>query len=128
MIIKYLLTYLLILFTAGCSLFPHYDQLMVLKRFGSSQAEAKEDVKKQEENFCKLRGDIENNRLKKNTSKKHILIKYGNPVFCKSDLLKGQLKQLCVYRLPSNELNTVLIYLYFGEKEKLDSWEFVHKS
>jgi hypothetical protein len=101
---------------------------MVLKRFGSSQAEAKEDVKKQEENFCKLRGDIENNRLKKNTSKKHILIKYGNPVFCKSDLLKGQLKQLCVYRLPSNELNTVLIYLYFGEKEKLDSWEFVHKS
>ncbi|MFA5276228.1 MAG: hypothetical protein WC417_04990 [Candidatus Omnitrophota bacterium] len=100
---------------------------MVLKAYDNSQTAIKKDVKKQEENFRKLKNDIEVNGLQKNTSKKHIIIKYGYPVFCKSDLPKGQIKQLCVYRLPSKDLNTDLIYLYFGKKEKLDSWELIGK-
>jgi hypothetical protein len=115
----------MILFASGCSMFSHSGQLMALKRYGSSQAEIKQDVKRQEDNFRKLKSDIESKLLKKNTSKKHIIVKYGDPVFCKSSSPDRPVKQLCVYRLPSSELETGLIYLYFGEKEKLYSWEFI---
>jgi len=123
-IIKYLSIFLFVFFIQGCSFLSHYDQLSALKNLGESQSEIKADVRRQEDNFYKLKTDIENNRLKRGMSRKHILFKYGGAVFCKNT--QGNVSKLvCVYRLPESNLDVGLIYLYFGKKEKLDSWEII---
>ena len=121
---KYFLIWSFIFFIQGCSLLPHYDQLGVLKNLGESQSEIKADVRRQGNNFCKLKTDIDNNRLKRGMSKKHIFFRYGQAVFCK-DVQNKVSKQVCIYRLPGSSFDTGLIYIYFDKKDKLDSWEII---
>jgi len=101
---------------------------MVLKDFSSSQSEIREDIDNQKKNFLQLKSDMQSGSLKKNSSKKHVLVKYGDPVYCKDGNFKAGAKQYCVYRLPAPELDTELIYLYFGDRGKLVYWEIVPES
>ena len=84
-IIKYFLIWSFISFIQGCSLLTHYDQLGVLKNLGESQSEIKADVRRQENNFRKLKTDIKNNRLKRGMSKKHIFFRYGIVIKSRTD-------------------------------------------
>ena len=124
-IIEYFFICLFVFFIQGCAALIHYDQMAALKNLGESQTEIEADVRKQKDNFCKLKADIENNRLKRGMSKKHILFRYGRAIFCKDAEDKVSIKQVCIYRSPGSNLGTGLIYLYFDTKDKLDSWEII---
>ena len=70
---------------------------------------------------------FKNNHLKKGMSKNRLFFNYGEPVFCRNENDEGQVRELCVYRLPGNNFNSGLIYLYFNQKRKLDSWELISR-
>jgi len=115
--IKPVILIMVAIFLSGCSLLSHQNQISTLKSFSESQASITSDVRIQKDNFLKLKSDIQNNLLKANTSKKYIFNKYGKPVYCK--------EEACVYRLPGNELSIELIYLYFSQKGRLNSWKII---
>ncbi|MCU0652052.1 MAG: hypothetical protein MUC39_03825 [Candidatus Omnitrophica bacterium] len=113
-----LLIYFSIFILSGCM-----QGAMTLKRLQNSQAELKDVVSKDEENFLLLGEDLKNNRLQKGISKKEILDKYGEPIYSRLISDNTQRKEFSVYRHPTEFFSSDLIYLYFDKDKRLLSWE-----
>ncbi len=126
---KYLLAAaVLFLALAGCAVVDQNDQITALEKYDESKAEIAKYVKKQEENFNRLKDDIKNGLLQKGSSEGEIVFNYGDPVFCKDAALQGAVKKSCLYRYPTKYFDTNKVYLNFDENDKLYSWEFVTAS
>jgi hypothetical protein len=123
-----IISYSFVLLLEGCALFPHYDQLMMLKKIGENENDIKNYVNKQEHLFLKLREDVKNNRLAKGVPKEEVLFHYGSPIFCRSSNRQGPIKEFCLYRRPVEYFNTDVIYLRFDKYDNLYSWEFIPAS
>lgn len=123
-----ILVYFLIFSLEGCSYLSHWDQLMTLKGFSDNRKEAEKYVRNQNESFDKLLYDIQNNRLKKGTSKRVIRSRYGDPVFCKANEDRIGVEDACLYRHPLEYFSIDTVYLYFDENNKLNSWKFEQAS
>ena len=115
--------YFFILTLTGCSMITHHDELMRLKRLGDNQKQMQRYIKQQEKFFYKLRRDVKRNRLRKGTSKEKILVRYGEPILTKPIEDKADIKEIFLYRHPTEYFSTDLIYLYFDEGQCLSFWE-----
>ena len=122
------LSYILAVCLSGCTYITHYNELMLLKRFGDNQSEIEKCLGTQEKLFYKLRDDLLNNRLAKGLQNKRILSMYGEPVFCRSLESKDEIKQTCLYRHPTHYFSSDMIYLNFDINQCLDSWELIVKA
>lgn len=119
------MAYCLLFSLEGCVVTSHFDQLMILERFGENEQSIDNYVKKQEKLFSKLKEDIKNNRLKKGISKREILYRYGEPVFCENSHAQIGTEESCLYRYPTKYFHTDIAYLYFDKQDNLYSWEFM---
>jgi hypothetical protein len=114
---------LFIFLIGGCSFLSHYDELITLKRLGDSQREIDNYLENQKKEFEFLKDDIKNNRLIAGTAKQDILSTYGEPVLIKQIKDKDKIKEIFLYRHPTQYFSSDRIYLYFDEQERLYSWE-----
>ncbi|MFH1413404.1 MAG: hypothetical protein ABIG56_00960 [Candidatus Omnitrophota bacterium] len=111
----------MIFLLGGCAVSPLDQRISLLKRLAANQKEIEQDLKRQEKLFYKLIEDIKGQRLRKGDSKEEILLKYGEPIFCKVSQEEGREK--CLYRHPTEYFLTTKAYLYFDQGENLCSWE-----
>ena len=119
-----LLIYFLIFAVAGCAVINKYDGVMTLKRFGDEQKQIENYLKKQEALFYRLKSDIESNKLTKGITKRNILSTYGNPIFSRKLIDNEELREVLLYRHPTEYFSTDKVYLYFDEKQNLCLWKF----
>jgi len=103
-----------VLALCGCVYVGHYSQVMELREFDKAQTELDRYVEQEENGFYLLLEDIEYHRLAPGKTKKQVLSKYGDPVFCKQNS--------CLYRLPLEYFDTQKVYLEFDPDERLLSW------
>jgi hypothetical protein len=106
---------------AGCVYFTKAAEIRALRQIASSQKEIEGYVKRQENGFQRLRQDIAENKLEKGLSKKQVISRYEEPVFCKP-LSQGPAVESCLYRLPAEYFNTDSVYLFFDGSRMLESW------
>lgn len=116
---------LFVVLLSGCAYITHYNELMLLKRFGDNQREIEKYLDTQEKLFYKLRDDVLNKRLVEGMSNKKILTVYGEPIFCRSLESEGKVKETCLYRHPTHYFSSDMIYLDFDINQRLDSWELI---
>lgn len=113
---------------AGCAVISKNDQITALQKYDESKGETAKYVKKREENFDRLKDDIKNGLLQKGSPESGIVFNYGESVFCKDAVVQSAIKKSCLYRYPTKYFDADKIYLYFDEKDRLDSWELVPAS
>lgn len=107
----------------GCAVTAHYQELVTLKKLNASQKEIEKDLSRQEALFAKLRKDLKNNKLKETMPQKRILEVYGEPVLSKRVESDQLIKEVFLYRHPTDFFSSDRIYLYFNYNEELVSWE-----
>lgn len=112
---------LLCLLQAGCVYFTKAAEIRALRQIAVSQKEIEGYVKRQENGFQRLKQDIAENKLEMGLSKKQVISRYEEPVFCEP-LSQGPAVESCLYRLPVEYFNTDNVYLLFDGKQMLESW------
>lgn len=122
---KLILVISLIIASAGCLSISKYKAISNLKRYGDSQKEIENYIKKQAEAFGRLKQDCTSGQLKKGTSQHKIISLYGEPILSKPIPNDENLKELLLYRHPTQYFSTDKIYLYFDQRNNLYSWELV---
>ncbi|MDD5775307.1 MAG: hypothetical protein PHS64_05145 [Candidatus Omnitrophica bacterium] len=100
----------------------HYNELMLLKRWGQDRQGMEQYLDQKERFFAKLSADAAAGRLKRGMPEDTIISIYGAPVMCKK-IASGRSR--CLYRHPTEYFFTDKIYLTFDEEQNLDAWEFV---
>ena len=113
-------------FTAlgGCVFLEHREQINALKGLDKNGRDITNYLDSEREGFSRLKEDFRNNRLKKNADKSEIRSAYGEPVLCENKNNDKRAEESCLYRDPTEFLNTDEIYLYFDRNGRLKSWDF----
>jgi hypothetical protein len=115
---------LIIVLLCGCAKLAHLDELLTLKSVSDNQRQIQIYLDKQEKGFNKLKEDIKNNRLKQGQFKRSIINKYSEPVLTEKPAPEDVgVKEILLYRHPTNYFKSERIYLYFDESSRLLSWE-----
>ncbi|MFH1655973.1 MAG: hypothetical protein ABH954_05135 [Candidatus Omnitrophota bacterium] len=124
MIKKLILFFVLCAFLSGCAILRHKDQLLTLKRLGDDQARQEKSIKIQEKRFQVLLLDYERGRLKKGTTRRRILSRYGEPISMKG--LEGDpyIAEQFAYRHPEEIFGSEKVYLFFDKDSKLIDWQY----
>lgn len=106
---------------SGCATL---DELLALKRLGSSQEQIARDIKREEKYFSKLKADIRDQQLKPGLSQDEFLRAYGEPILSREsvDLPGGE---VFLYRHPTRYFNSDKVYVYFDASGKMQSWEYI---
>ena len=108
----------------GCAKLAHLNELLTLKSVSDNQRQIQIYLEKQEKGFTKLKDDIKNNRLKQGQFKRSIISKYSEPVLIeKPEPENAGIKEILLYRHPTNYFKSDRVYLYFDESGRLVSWE-----
>ena len=116
--------YLVIVLLCGCAKVAHLNELLTLKRVADSQKQIEIYLAKQERGFNKLNEDIKNKVLVKGQLKRSIIAKYSEPVLTKvPEPENAGIKEILLYRHPTNYFKSDRIYLYFDNGNKLISWK-----
>ena len=116
--------YLVIVLLCGCAKVAHLNELLTLKRVADSQKQIEIYLAKQERGFNRLNEDIKNNALAKGQLKRSIIAKYSEPVLTKEPEPESVgIKEILLYRHPTNYFKSDRIYLYFDNGNKLISWK-----
>ena len=119
-----LLIFLLSFSLSGCAWIKNADQLLILKGIGDSQDAIERDMTKQEKLFKLLLDDINSEELKEGTPRKHIIKRYGQPIIISEAESLSSIKEILLYRHPTNYFSSDKVYLYFDLKDKLDYWKY----
>jgi len=115
---------LAVLMLCGCAKLAHLNELLTLKSVSDNQRQIQIYLEKQEKGFTKLKDDIKNNRLKQGQFKRSIISKYSEPVLIeKPEPENAGIKEILLYRHPTNYFKSDRVYLYFDESGRLVSWE-----
>lgn len=119
-----ILVYLIVILLCGCAKITHLNELLTLKRASDNRAQIESYLAKQERGFNTLSDDIKNNRLKQGQLKRYIIANYSDPVLTKEPGPENPgIKDILLYRHPTNYFNSDRIYLYFDNANRLVSWE-----
>ncbi|MCK9614496.1 MAG: hypothetical protein M0R48_03210 [Candidatus Omnitrophica bacterium] len=119
-----ILVYLVVILLCGCAKIAHLNELLTLKRVGDNQKQIEIYLAKQERGFNKLSDDIKNSRLIKGQLKRSVIAKYSEPVLTKCPGPENAgIKEILLYRHPTNRLKSDRIYLYFDNASRLVYWE-----
>lgn len=111
------------MFVSGCATISHLDELLTLKSMDNSQTDMKRSIARQEEGFALLREDVDADNLKVGTSKRRIIVKYGEPIIS-STLNEASGEEILLYRRPTRYFDSDKIYLYFDASKKLMRIEY----
>lgn len=115
---------LAVLMLCGCAKLAHLDELLTLKNVSDNQRQIQIYLEKQEKGFTRLKDDIKNDRLTLGQFKRSIIDKYSEPVLIeKPEPESVGIKEILLYRHPTNYFKSDRIYLYFDENCRLASWE-----
>ncbi|MDD4183235.1 MAG: hypothetical protein PHT53_05380 [Candidatus Omnitrophica bacterium] len=119
-----ILVCLIFVLLCGCAKLAHLDELLTLKSVSDNQRQIQIYLDKQEKGFNKLKEDIKNNRLKQGQFKRSIIDRYSEPVLTEEPAPENVgVKEILLYRHPTNYFKSERIYLYFDESGRLLSWE-----
>lgn len=115
--------FFVILLMCGCATITHMDELLALKRVSDNQIQIEIYLKKQEQGFSKLYEDIKNDTLKKGMLERAIIYKYSEPILVKKPEEQSDIKEILLYRHPTEYFSSDRIYLYIDKSGKLAYWE-----
>ncbi len=107
----------------GCETMSHMDELLTLKSVADNQREMDIYLKKQEKGFKKLLDDIKNDKLRKGESKNYIISTYFEPVLTKKSGDLKDIREVLLYRHPTEYFKSERVYLYIDNKDRLADWE-----
>ncbi len=107
----------------GCSTVQHMDELLTLKRVADSQKQIEIYLQKQEQGFSRLYEDINTGKLKPGKLERAIISEYSDPVLIKKPEGQTDIKEILLYRHPTEYFSSDRIYLYIDNKGKLSYWE-----
>ena len=108
----------------GCSIITHSQQLFTLKSVGDSQAQIERYLDRQLEGFTDLVEDINSESLEAGISRKKIISRYFEPVLVKEAEGIPSIKEILLYRHPTECFTSDRVYLYIDESSKLSYWEY----
>jgi uncharacterized protein YehS (DUF1456 family) len=117
------LFYFLILGITGCAAMSNLDELLTLKSVADSQKDIEIYLKKQEDGFKKLLDDVKNERLKQGLTKKYIMETYAEPILTKETTQDNAVREILLYRHPTQYFNSDRIYLYLDKNFRLLKWQ-----
>ena len=117
------LIYFLIILVSGCATMEHLDELLTLKNVSDNQKDMDIYLKKQIKGFKKLLDDIKNDRLRKGESKNYIISTYYDPILTKQVGELKDIREVLLYRHPTEYFNSDRVYLYINNKGRLAYWE-----
>ncbi len=113
-----------IVLLCGCAKLAHLNELLTLKSLSDDQRQIEIYLKKQERGFKRLCDDVKNNRLKKGELKRAVISKYSEPVLTKEAGPENTgVKEILLYRHPTDYFKSDRIYLYFDGANRLLLWE-----
>lgn len=101
----------------------HLDELLTLKNVSDNQRDMDIYLKKQIKGFKKLLDDIKNDRLRKGESKNSIISTYYDPILTKQVGESKDIREVLLYRHPTEYFNSDRVYLYINNKGRLAYWE-----
>lgn len=101
----------------------HMDELLTLKSVSDNQRDIDIYLKKQEKGFTKLLADIRSNKLRKGESKNYLISTYFEPVLTKKAGDLKDIREVLLYRHPTEYFKSDRIYLYINNKGRLAYWE-----
>lgn len=101
----------------------HLDELLTLKSVSDSQRDIDIYLQKQEKGFSRLMNDINNNQLSKGKSRRSIIQDYSEPILVKKTNGENSIREILLYRKPTECFNSDRVYLYIDNKGKLAYWE-----
>lgn len=110
---------ILALFLFGCS-----PSLKLLMQIDKEDKAIKRQLRLQEARFDLLVKDLDRNRIKKGSSKRDIIARYGEPISELAGDNQGQLRRL-LYRYPLQYFNATKVYLYFDNTDILVRWDVI---
>ena len=123
--VKKIVLFLLgIIFCFGCAKLEHMDQLLTLKAVSDEQERLGKYIEKQYKRFEMLLNAVKADTLKKDTKKKVILKKFGEPISVDEITQNDQKLELWLYRYSTEFFGSEKVYLYFEENGLL-KWEYV---
>lgn len=99
------------------------DELLTLKSVADSQKDIEIYLKKQEDGFKKLLDDVKNERLKQGLTKKYIMETYAEPILTKETTQDNAVREILLYRHPTQYFNSDRIYLYLDKNFRLLKWQ-----
>jgi uncharacterized protein YicC (UPF0701 family) len=108
---------------SGCETVTHLDELLTLKSVSDSQKDIDKYLAEQEKGFQKLLDDLKNNRLKEGMTKKYIIATYAEPILVEQNSEDPRIKEVLLYRHPTQYFKSDRIYLYLDKNRKLLSWQ-----
>lgn len=115
---------LIVVLFCGCAKLAHLDELLTLKSVSDNRAQIENYLAKQERGFNRLKEDIKNNRLEQGELKRSVIAKYSEPALTKEAGPENVgIKEILLYRHPTNYFKSDRIYLYFEINNRLASWE-----
>jgi len=120
---NFILCAFFLFFLPGCAYITHLDEAMFVKNLDDNQKQMQAQLAKEARLYKKLRGDIDNQRLKQLTQKRVVFSRYGKPPLCRPAEGQERIKETCIYRMPSGGLFTEIILLDFDSQDKLLSWQ-----
>ena len=119
---KIILVYCFLIFISGCAILEHKDQLLTLKSLGDDQDRQKKFIERQEKNFKLLLSDIEKGALKKGTTRRQILSRFGEPISIKEIGDDPMFLEQFTYRHPEQFFGSEKVYLFFDKNQALAEW------
>ncbi|MFA5198433.1 MAG: hypothetical protein WC432_02675 [Candidatus Omnitrophota bacterium] len=106
---------------SGCAYLSHPKETLFLKGMADNQKAMQAQLSREEKQFNRLKADLEKGRLPKNTQKKRIVSRYGEPVLCRPAEGASGAKESCFYRKPGG-FSTPIILLDLDAAGRMLSW------
>ncbi|MFA5200185.1 MAG: hypothetical protein WC442_04675 [Candidatus Omnitrophota bacterium] len=111
---------LTMVFLPGCVYLSHLDEVMFMRSLEESQKDMQAEINREEKLYKRLKTDIDNGNLNKQTKKQIIYARYGEPTLCRPADGRDEIRETCMYRKPAGG---ELILLNLSAQDKLISWE-----
>ncbi len=112
-------------YMTGCKSLSHVDELLLLKRFSSEQAEIASEVEASDQGFEKLVKTVEAGNLLQYENQFQIKAAFGAPVLTETVTKDDQVFSRWLYRYSTRFFDSPKVYLYFDDSGVLSSWDYV---
>lgn len=113
-----------LIYLTGCAKLQHLDQLLTLKDLSEEQDKLGRHIEQQDQKFELLVQAVKANQLERYPGKRHILKRFGEPVYSRPIERNGQALELWLYRYSTQFFDSEKVYLYFDSSDRLVDWEY----
>ena len=114
-----------VLLVSGCAKIAHLDELLRLKNYSAEKEREKKFVEGQDKNFERLLAAVKGQGLGRYPDQKSILKEFGEPVFGRKTVKADIPCEVWLYRYATQYFGSDKVYLYFDQKGKLKSYDYL---